>query len=313
MNQNDYSLQRYLSAKRTVDDRSLSQRVWRRLEDLINFTYGIVPLKMLEIGCGTGAMLYRMLDACLFKKLEYLGIDSVEENIQEANLSLPIWAQKNGWRLSQIQQGSILTCDSDYLQIHFERKDFFDLLSVQPPAQLFDLIAAHAFLDLIHFPGVMQNLVALTEPGGLWYFTINFDGLTILEPEIDPVFDEEVMRLYHLTMDERKINGVPSGDSRTGRRLFTWLRKVGMEILEAGSSDWVVFSQNGQYPADEGYFLSFLLDTIYKALAGNPVLDQKRFESWTLRRQQQIEQRELVYIAHQMDFLARKPLSHDSR
>ncbi len=313
MNQNDYSFQRYLSAKRTVDDRSLNQRAWRRLEDMINFTYGIVPLKMLEIGCGTGAMLYRMLDACLFKKLDYLGIDSVEENIQEANLNLPIWAQKNGWRHSPIQQGSVLTCDSDYLQIHFEKKDLFDFLDVQPPAQQFGLIAAHAFLDLIHFPAVVQNLAVLTEPGGLWYFTINFDGLTILEPEIDPVFDEQVMKLYHLTMDERKINDIPSGDSRTGRRLFSWLQKAGMEILEAGSSDWVVFSRDGQYPADEGYFLSYLVDTMHKALAGNPALDQKQFERWTSRRRQQIEEGELVYIAHQMDFLARKPLFRSSR
>jgi hypothetical protein len=44
-----------------------------------------------------------------------------------------------------------------------------------------------------------------------------------------------------------------------------------------------------------------------RALAGHQALDQVRLARWIDRRQAQIEAGELVYIAHQIDFLGRWP------
>ena len=135
--------------------------------------------------------------------------------------------------------------------------------------------------------------------------TLNFDGSTIFEPVIDPAFDAIVEALYHRSMDERITGGQPSGDSRTGRHLFAHLRRAGAEILEAGASDWVVFPRQGGYPADEAYFLHFILHFFESSLKGYPDMDQQRFARWLEVRHAQVERGELVYIAHQIDFLAR--------
>jgi len=62
MDSMDYSFIRYLSAKSTVDDRALNRYVWHTLaENLPGVSPGVV-LRILEIGCGIGTMLTRMLD-----------------------------------------------------------------------------------------------------------------------------------------------------------------------------------------------------------------------------------------------------------
>jgi hypothetical protein len=107
-------------------------------------------------------------------------------------------------------------------------------------------------------------------------------------------------------MDERITNGRPSGDSRTGRHMFGHLRRAGVDVLAAGSSDWVVFAAAGGYPEDEAYFLHFIIHTLHQALAGHPALDGRLFEAWITQRHAQIEAGTLVYVAHQLDFVGVK-------
>jgi hypothetical protein len=137
----------------------------------------------------------------------------------------------------------------------------------------------------------------------LFYFAINFDGVTLLEPIIDAQLDELIQALYHRTMDERRVSGVRSGDSRAGRHLFSQLRQAGARIKAAGASDWVVFPTMEGYTQDEVFFLNYILSTIECALAGNPELDPSRFASWLAERRAQIGRGELIYIAHQLDFM----------
>jgi hypothetical protein len=144
----------------------------------------------------------------------------------------------------------------------------------------------------------------ILSPGGLLYLTINFDGLTIMEPEIDREFDSTIFDFYHRTLDERMVNGLPSGDSQSGRHLFHELRNVGMKVLETGSSDRIVAPNNGYYLADSAYFLHSIIHTVDLALCHRLELDQSRFAQWIQTRHAQVVSAELVYIAHQIDFLA---------
>jgi hypothetical protein len=194
------------------------------------------------------------------------------------------------------------------LVIDIETADVFDLLQRPGTSASWDLLIAHAFLDLIDIPAALPRLFGLLAPGGLFYFTINFDGETILEPVIDSTYDEQILSAYHHTMDARITAGRPSGDSRAGRHLFHHLRQAGGDILAAGSSDWVVFPHAGQYPEDEAYFLHFITHTMDTALQGHPALESPRFQQWIAQRHAQIERGELVYIAHQLDFVGRAPL-----
>ena len=186
---------------------------------------------------------------------------------------------------------------------NFEAADLFDFLDREPGKSAWDLLVAHAVLDLIDLPTALPRLLSRLASGGLFYFSLNFDGATIFEPPIDPDLDALIEALYHRTMDTRRCRGRPSGSSRTGRRLFGRLKAAGARVVAAGSSDWVVFPGPDGYPGDEAYFLHFIIDTIGRALHGHPELDRGRFQAWIAQRHRQIEARELIYVAHQLDVM----------
>lgn len=285
----DYSFSRYLAAKKSVDDRALNRHVWDMMVRALPIATAATPLRMLEVGAGIGTMLERLWQSGLLVHADYTAIDAEPANVEVAEEQL-------GYLRQQVT-------------LNLEAIDLFDFVERERGRQTWDLLIAHAFLDLMNVPATLPFLFSLLPPGGLFYFTINFDGATILQPAIDPAFDDLIEALYHRTMDERVTAGRPSGDSHSGRHLFHQLRQAGAQVLAAGSSDWVVWAGPDGYPADEAYFLHFIVETIHQALQGHPDLDARRFDAWIGQRHAQIEQGELVYVAHQLDFLGRTPLS----
>jgi SAM-dependent methyltransferase len=301
-----YSFTRYLSAKRSVDDRALNRPVWQSLFQALPPAPPQSPLRLLEIGAGTGAMFERMLAWGMLKYAEYTALDADGENIACARHQLPAWADRQGYRTRMNSDGSlVLAGEGLQVTLQMEAIDVFDFIARQPGVRAWDLLIAHAFLDLIDLPSSLPQLFGLCKPGGLFYFTLNFDGATLLEPVIDLAFDELIQNLYHRTMDERTMDGKPSGDSHAGRHLFHQLKAAGAEVFAAGASDWVVIPGPKGYPQDEAYFLHFIVHTIHQALAGRPELEAVRFDRWIARRHAQIERGELVYIAHQLDYIGR--------
>lgn len=312
------NFQRYLAAKRSVDDHALNAAVWQTLQQaIVDYAapHDKRPLRILEIGAGTGAMFERMCANQRVPAYEYAAIDAVAENIRSAREKLPRWAAQQGLIVETVagaEQTLIFrtaqrNCTTTLYTSAVDLFAFFD-----QPGQTaqYDLLIAHAFLDLVDVASVLPRLARLMKPGGLFYFPINFDGATILQPTIDPAFDALIEARYHLTMDERVVNGQRSGDSQTGRHLFGHLRRAGFHILNAGSSDWVVFGRPDEqeqivYPADEAYFLHFIIDTMRGALEGDSLLEPVRLAQWIAQRHGQIERGELVYIAHQLDFMGR--------
>jgi hypothetical protein len=176
--------------------------------------------------------------------------------------------------------------------------DVFDF--IRQNSQPADILIAHAFLDLLPMPESLEKLLSLTK--GLAWLTINFDGESSLLPVIDPSLDEQITMLYHATMDSR----LTGGDSRMGRKLFEYLHLVNAEILSAGGSDWVVYPKNGSYPADEKYFLQFILHFFATSLKDCRELASNTLKQWLTRRHEQIDCGQLIYIAHQMDFLVHR-------
>jgi ubiquinone/menaquinone biosynthesis C-methylase UbiE len=277
-----YSFPRYLAAKKTVDDRALNAHVWHALRQ------NLPPQpNILEVGAGIGTMIERLVEQQFISTAIYTAIDNQSENIATALQ-----------RLAHLPKT---------IQLSLEAADLFEFIRQKQGKQQWDVLIAHAFLDLMDIPATLPQLFSLLKPRGLFYFSINFDGVTALEPAIDPTLDAQIAQLYHQTMDERLTDGKPSGDSRSGRHLFGHLRQAGATILAAGGADWVVFAGEDGYAADEKYFLQLIVETMYRALAEHPALDQAQFARWITQRQAQIEAGELVYIAHQLDFLGRWP------
>jgi SAM-dependent methyltransferase len=305
----EYSFRRYLAAKKSVDDRALNRQVWRSLRQALAESAASSPLRILEVGAGIGTMIERILAWNLLPGGALItAVDIDPEAIAEARERLPRWGAAAGYEVAPGPEEAILLREAGrQVTIRLEAADIRQFIRRESHPQAWDLLLAHAFLDLVNIPTALPALLALLRPGGFFAFTITYDGLTVLEPALDPAFDAQVMALYDRTMDERLVDGQPSGDSRAGRHLFEHLRLAGAEVLAAGASDWVVFPGPEGYPGDEAYFLHHIVHTIHGALRDHPELDAGRFADWIAGRHVQVEREELVHIAHQVDILGRVP------
>jgi SAM-dependent methyltransferase len=255
--------QRYLTAKTSVDDRALNRVVWSELVARLP-----AEPKVLEIACGVGTMYTRMLEwGLMLEEGKYLGTDIAPGNISAA-------------------QAGGLQGDPK-----FKCADFFDL----EPDQSYDLLVAAAFLDLMPLERALPHLLQFLKPGGLAYFPINFDGVTLFEPAHK--FDAAVLGAYHHSMDSRESGG----HSLTGRQLFQAFPSAGFDILSAGASDWIVYPSNGTYPADEAYFLDHILHFFETSCAHVDGMDE-----WLAVRRGQVANGTLTFIAHQYDFLVQR-------
>ena len=301
-----FDFTRYLASKRTVDDRALNRQVWQTLADAVDGARPADrPLRVLEVGAGIGTMVERCVEWGLFTDsgfcrcpqagganalvVDYTAIDSEESNIEVARRRL----------------AHLISSEESGLRVRLQTANLYEFAAQRENRQRFDLIVAHALLDLLHLPTALPSLLQMVRPAGLFYFSINFDGATLFVPEVDAGLDGRIEALYHRSMDTRMTDGQPSGDSRTGRRLFHALRGCGAEVLAAGSSDWVVHPVGGAYPADEAYFLGCILHFVEATLRGHPELDAREFEDWLAVRRRQVAGGELVYVAHQLDYCGR--------
>jgi SAM-dependent methyltransferase len=303
------NFQRYLSAKRTVDDRALNRRVESRLADEVRDRD---HLRVLEIGAGIGATLTRFLARPWFPdRVTYTALDLKKENLSSARERLPAWAAPRGFAVRHAGDRLVCSRDDQRVEVEFQTADAFDFLAETD--KKWDLVVAHAFVDLVDPADALAAFRGALAPDGLAYCPITFDGETVFEPaadgrtdrgtdreanhETDRKFEDRLTECFHRHIDA-------SGDSRAGRHLLSLASKSG-EVLAAGGSDWVVrpCSNGTGYPADEAYFLDCIVEMVSRAVAGESEIDSNRLADWTARRRDQITDAELVYCAHQLDLL----------
>lgn len=306
----DWSFQRYLAAKISVDDRALNHTVRDTLMDALPQADSTRPLRILEVGAGIGTMVERWLTWRSTSDVHYTALEVDAASVAELRRRLPAWAVQRGWRCGQPgDDGTLaLTRKNSLALVTPVVDDFFIFAAREESRRRYDLLIAHAFLDLVDIRRAIAAAWSVLKPGGLLYATLVFDGATILLPTLAPALDAAIVREYHATMDERlNERGEPSGDSCSGRHLLGYLMEADAPILAAGSSDWVVVPRQGAYPYDEATFLHVIVETMSEALQGRAGLDQVVLAEWIGVRHAQIERGELIYIAHQLDVLARAP------
>jgi SAM-dependent methyltransferase len=279
--------------------------VWRAFASILEPGRAERPLRLLEVGAGIGGMLGRTLERIDLGRAEYYAVDSEPAHLPEAARRLQAWAAQHTavWSPLRENHWRVETADAR-LDIHWVTASLFDQVLPDGP---FDIVLAHAFLDLVDLDRALPRLLGRLRPGGVFYFSLNFDGLTAFLPEIDPTLDQAIVDAYHATMDARRDGVFPSGDSRTGRRLLWELPRHGTEVLAAGASDWIVFPRDGTYPEGEALFLHAILDMVETALHESPAASADQLSAWIARRRRQVEDGQLVFIAHQLDVLGRRP------
>ena len=298
---------RYLSSKKSVDDRALNNHVRDTLAAALPGSSSKNSMKVLELGAGIGTMIERLVDWKLFAFADYTAVDSDATCVDEFPRRMARWTAAEGFDFSRRPGNTaLIRTQEGEVSLKFEQADVYDFLSPENRGgQQWDLGIAHAFMDVVAIGEVLPPFCNLIRPGGLFYLTLNYDGETIFLPELNHAFEKRIMQLYNQSMDDRIAGGRKTGGCHTGRKLFGRLKALNAAVLAAGSSDWIVLPGPQGYPQDESYFLHYILDTIYNELKGRPELDQAAFESWVQTRHDQVANAELIFIAKNLDLLVR--------
>lgn len=299
-----YSFERYLRAKRPVDERARDRRVRGRFRDALCDVGD--PVRICEVGAGTGALVEAAVEWVPGDEVRYTAIETDPELVAAAVESVAEAASEAG-RLRDRSDGTVVIDrpGGGRFVAEFVAADAFAYLEATD--RRFDALVAQAFLDLTDPRTATPTFFEVLAPGGLAYFPITFDGVTALIPRVDPALDERIERRYHRHMETTEKAGGTTGDSRAGRHLLTAVPAAGGEVLAAGGSDWVVRPSAGEYPGDEAYLLHHLVDTIEGALAGDDAIDRQQLADWARTRHDQVDDGELVFLTHQLDVLARGP------
>ncbi|MCY4575220.1 MAG: class I SAM-dependent methyltransferase [Chloroflexi bacterium] len=288
-----YNTVRYLKAKAAVDDDALNARVYDALAHGIS-DMGGKPLRVIELGAGVGSTFRRLFERGLLSSGEYTMVDHDSESLEEASRAANAILDSSGG--TELSVNPVVGDAVAYLQGEAEA------------GRLADVIIAQALVDLLNVPEFLGAAANALRPGGLLYLPITFDGETVFEPTANAVLNARVFDSYHRAMDDRRTpNGLPTGGRKAGRTLLTEIPQAGLEIAAAGSSDWVVYPQDGGYPEDVAYFLHHIINFVWETLSENAVVFSAGLEEWVAGRHRQVELGELIYIAHQLDVLARKP------
>jgi SAM-dependent methyltransferase len=297
---------RYLEAKKFIDDRALNRQVWETLKASLTDLKRYEPVRVIEMGAGIGTMFARAVEWGLAPAFNY---QLVEVNPYYLNAAKrrcrSLWSGLTGdsARPSLGVSGGV-----DYTAEYW-CADLYDIISDPRQSRQWDLVIAHAVMDLVDIAVVLEGFRQLLRSEGLLYLSLNYDGITRFLPLWDPDFEKHMMDRYHYSMDTRLNNGRPSGSSQSGRDLITGLKSVGIDLKAAGSSDWMVWPHNRRYSAHEIYFLEMIVDTIASQLRLDPAIDATQLEAWAAHRHAQIASGELIFMAHNLDLLAALPRS----
>jgi SAM-dependent methyltransferase len=292
--------QRYLEAKKAVDDRTLNLQLISTLKS----TLPKENLRVVELGAGIGTMVARCLEREMLREGDYTFIDNDRQNIDYAHRYLLDWAVKNDiFAIAQGADSLLLRDRARDLSVHLVCSDVTDSRVLRDLGE-FDLLLAHLFLDLVDARRHLERFLRLLKPGGIFYLSHMYDGLTTILPEMDA--DQTILQLYNGCMDEREDDRSAYPRSHTGREVLQLLLDMkGVEIIEAGSSDWVVFPRRGGYTIDERDFLHYIIGIIEGALRNVDTIEPEDLREWIRTRRRQIDNGEMALITHQLDVVGK--------
>src|SRR5260370_16704897 len=164
---------RYLAAKTTVDDRALNRHVLAELRRLVPAG---AP-QVLEVGAGLGPMVASLMDWGVVGAGEYILLDADRQLLDHSRRWLGDWAAARGLRSDLLPDG----LQVGDLRVRLEHAELGRHLEAAHGARA-DVLIPNAPLDLGDVPPAPPRLFRFLLPGGVYWFTINYDGESIFSP-----------------------------------------------------------------------------------------------------------------------------------
>jgi hypothetical protein len=290
----------YLEAKFALDERSLNPHVRQACIERIGSSRPV--LRWLDAGTGTGAMVRRLRKE-LHGSLSITALECDAGLLEVASAKLTAELARDGFRMRASSRGIEAGGPKRHISIDLACSSLLDF-TPRTPAQ-FDLITAHALMDIVPLEATLSRFSAWLAPGGLLYATLTYDGDTALYPVYeDANFEAGLLAAYDASMEQRRVHGEPTGGAHAGRRLYSMLARTGFSVIAYGSSDWNITPCAGRYRDRDGDVLRALISCLRDEGERSSAIDAARLAGWYAARCAAIGKTELGIIVHQLDMLA---------
>lgn len=295
----------FLAAKYELDERSLNPIVRNVFEAALR---SLVSVRILDLGCGSGSTLRRILRADSTANVDITAVDrdsslldiaraTVIEDLEKRDFDISFDISKNIGRIVAERHRQKIT-------IQLQQADLRDFQPDQPGR--YDAVIAHALMDLLPASLMAKRIYHWLAPAGLFYASLNYDGGTTLFPQYaDLTLEAAIMASYDQSMD-RHLNNNPCGGAQSGRRLHTALMAAGYDVLAYGSSDWNITPYFGSYRDQDRLCLAALLDMIHDEAQRSGLFQVSDIDAWYRHRLGQLQAASLGLIIHQIDMVGQK-------
>jgi SAM-dependent methyltransferase len=299
------SFRDYLDVKTSLDERSLNPTVQTAFLDALR---GREWLTCLDLGAGTGASLWRLLNAELSAGLAITAVDRDAALLDIAFKRTTVLLRARGFTVSTPAAGSLRARRGGrHLAIDFITADL-QHFNAADDAGRFDAVIAHQVMDLLPPRTMAERIAAWLRPQGVFYATLNYEGGTALFPVYrEEALEDRILAVYDDSMEKRRVWDQSSGGARSGRRLYGALLEHGLAPLAHGTSDWNLTPLHRVYLDRDDLCLVALLGMIRDEAARSGEFSGEALDLWHRDRLHKLENGELGLIVHQIDLLAEKP------
>lgn len=219
------------------------------------------PIRVVDLGCGTGAGLRRALGWLAGRPVDAYAVDADERLLaclaarspdRKSELGPPSEATETGAEKGPTGSGRasapFATPESLRVAVTPILTDLLAPLDGAggPAEGTVDLVVAHAVADLLPLDRFADRIAALLRPGGYAHVALTYDGETDFSPTDDHDLDRRVIDAYHRHMDRALVDRPAYGGSTAGRRLAGALASAGLRVVRAAPSIWDARASDGR-------------------------------------------------------------------